>query len=132
MVRISALSYQALFDAFQNLITGSIYQELHTVGYNPFAINSNILNTVLYRTTELEYLSGIATGGAGDLSTIQDTVSKYFSSLGLTNHYTPQTTGSLATALEELFLNATISMMTSPQLRFVMPTHLTSRGDADH
>lgn len=119
------LSYQAIVDAFNRLVQGTI--GLDTSALAP-ALNpeTNLLNTVLQNSKELEFLEGI------DVlpdSTIPSLPSLFEASngseyQGLYVNATASRQLPLAKALEQLFQNITLSLLSEKYLQYVtLPLH---------
>lgn len=113
-VVVQRLSYQAIMDAFNMLFTGSI-RMTNNFG---LTLNTNIAITPLLKTQELRYVEKAVSYSDGTLqSAVGLSTSLAISELAW---YIPphgQSDPSLATALEELFRNITISTMSSAALR---------------
>lgn len=108
---VQSFTYQAVLDAFSYLFMGSIY-------YQPggsLISTTGISRTPLLATKELQFVSDFSGGPTPDLQHFVENSSN--SRLeGLMNDQATGTTQSLARALEDLFRNITISLMSTPQL----------------
>ena len=107
------LSYQAIWDAFTRVLQGMILGNYESEDYQ----KPNIINTALLNTPELAFLRN--TRGAKQLATLQDLLARYDNPAikGLTNSHDEVIQLPLATALEEMFRNITVSLMSSPALQ---------------
>lgn len=107
----STLSYQAIFEAFSNLVSGSI-----NVGYEALSVaDTNIVETVLINLPEMRVpKSGLYT------QTLQENLQRsngsLFRGFGRAPWPPGQESQPLARALETLFRNVVISSMTTKSL----------------
>ena len=107
------MAYQAVFDAFNKMVVGSI----NTGEFTQHVINTRMVSTVLFETEDVAFTRANANGGnmrttfdvlgIGELSGFPLEVSDTASSRNM----------SMLNALEELFQNVTISLMTSGGLQ---------------
>lgn len=113
------LSYQALMDAFTDMLIGSLTlrrrQEDDSLVFHG---NTSVQSTVLTATPELQILSNL-TLLSKDLPILQkvEPDEREWVYKGLWNGPGEQRTTPLKEALEELFQNVTISLMSSPLLQ---------------
>ena len=111
---LRALSYSAIMDAFGTTLKGSVYvdglQQLHR--------SSNVLSTALLNTQELTFLRSAAAMVQGN-QTLQSQIasSNDVNSKGLVNTNDLISTQPLTKAIEEMFQNVTISLMSSGALQ---------------
>ena len=110
------LSYQSIMDAFAANMLGSISFD----GFQSLQRNSGILNTGLVDTQELSFLRTKAASMGAKNQTLQDIVksSNDQELAGLTNSIDVSSKLSLAAAIENMFQNVTISLMSSSLLRY--------------
>jgi hypothetical protein len=128
------LSYQATLQAFTDLITGSITRGSTAISNSSAGIvssgsvtlvdNSLVRSTELLRTRELNFLSDISLHKQTDLDTGPDLqhslfVSNESQASGMTLNEQDAPTKSLKDALETMFQNFTVSLMSSESLRYV-------------
>lgn len=113
------LSYQAVMDAFTKQLSGQI-------SYNfagQFDSTTNVGDTVLMQTPDLENLGPDKTAYdtiyAGAFQDVLNTASAFQRDTfrGLTRTYGSKLMLDLPVAIEELFKNVTVSLMTSPELQ---------------
>lgn len=104
------LTYQGIISAFNNIVTG--------LGASLGDLQLDILNTVLANTAELAYLRRGDPAGPLDLQT-QIEIGTQWSFQGLVNSMSSRGRGELRRALEDLFLNITISLLAEPYLQSV-------------
>jgi hypothetical protein len=105
-------AYQAVIDAFGKMVVGSIRSDVN-VGYD--GKDTNIGATSLVNTKELGFLKALGS------YTQQSTLQSFLPSTNLWNgtSVVPQIgdTIGLAQAIEEMFQNCTVSLMSSPMLQ---------------
>ena len=114
---LSIISYQAVMEAFTSVLSGTVIGD-----YDDKIIrNSSILSTALVDTKELAFLNN-QTGYFGGIRLDQADLGSSLAKLGKIgfprtslNHLAPNQ--SLSDALEEMFRNLTISLMSSDLLR---------------
>ena len=115
----SRLSYQAVFQAFAMMMTGNI-----TLGDSGFVDSSNIRSTGLLNTKELIYLTDQALYASASSSqgNLQNEIgmSNWSEPAGLSRSQHIKSTHSLSDAIETIFRNFTISLMSSAALRYVL------------
>ena len=90
----------------------------------PLQINSSIMSTVLMRAKELAYLA--PQNADAELRSLYHSDFQQFLSdsgnasyVGLMPSQISEQTGTLASLIEQLFKNITISLMSSPELQYV-------------
>ena len=113
LVRI--IAYQGVIDAFVQLIQGNIgLTEIH---FDSLNVSSNIVKTILIEADDLAFIQNYSPeGNFPDLASIAE--SSHGSLLhGLSNAKTAGTRGSLARAMEEMFRNFTLSLMSDQYLQ---------------
>lgn len=114
---LRTLSYQAIMDAFASNLKGAMWvnsgQQLQR--------KSNIMNTVLLRTQELSFLRTKAAAMTFGNMTMQAEVEAIANDYtrGLINKDTSTSSQSLGDAIEEIFQNYTVSLMSSSVLQSV-------------
>jgi hypothetical protein len=110
-VALESFAYQAVIDAFGKMVVGSILSDEN--GYN--GNTTNIGATNLVNTKELGFLKALGS------YTQEPTLQSYLPSTGLwiRTSKVPQIddTIGLAQAIEEMFQNCTVSLMSSPMLQ---------------
>ena len=106
------LSYQAIFDAFSQLVLGSVRWQNYM---NP-VVDTNILNTVLIDSPEMHFVRQMH---QNNLTTLQNSMLKSASKPAKGFVYPPSDSSKvpLAQEMEELFQNIVISSMASPSLQ---------------
>ena len=112
---VRTVAYQSVIDAFIQLLQGSI----SLIGPIPIRANmsSNIIETVLIETDDLAFIQEHKSGPTyQDLATILGS-SNGTLLRGLSNAKTAGTRGSLAQAVEEMFKNLTLSLMSNQYLQ---------------
>ena len=114
---VQAIAYQGVIEAFTNILSGTV-----TVPYQgPLQKNTEILSTTLLSTNDLEFLneqSGVVPEGFGNGDDLQNGLGSAgvnISGIATTGNSTKNQ--SLADALEEMFQNYTVSLMSSEFLR---------------
>ena len=118
---LRVIAYQAVLEAFAGILRGTLTED----NANELIKNSSILSTTLVETKELAFLNEQTTGYLGDGA---DQFGPYDLQSALTNYSNidvsaaPQvdplaSKRSLSDALEEMFRNLTISLMSSDLLR---------------
>ena len=118
---LTTLSFQAIMDAFSQNLMGTISLKGGTNESLTLNVNSSIMATSLMNTTDLEFLENyiiIQDEGTAypDLQT-ELTNLNYSETQGLLNNYQEVKNQTLALAIEELFRNTVVSMMSSPALQ---------------
>ncbi|KAK6386625.1 hypothetical protein LTR65_008824 [Meristemomyces frigidus] len=115
------LSYQAILQAFTDIITGNIANKLSLGLFK----NSSVVSTTLLNTKELSFLSDRSielqeaiSYGQPDLQAALAN-SSVGSAIGLTPSEEIAPNQSLIAALEEMFQNYTVSLMSSALLQYV-------------
>ncbi|KAI1312018.1 hypothetical protein F5Y03DRAFT_262214 [Xylaria venustula] len=110
------LSYTAIVDAFSQTMSGSVSRDKDLESLN---VNSNIFSTILTDTMQLQYLSPRPEGYNKSLPDIfnayNNTYSSELSNWAKSMQSAPQL--SLTRAMEEIFSNLTISLMSSDALQ---------------
>ena len=119
---LRTLSYQSIFYAFSEWMLGSIENGLNQ--QRSLIVGSNITSTVLLRAREMDYLmpqnadSILRSIYHTDLqSDMAENGNKYFSGLAPTR--IPTSNQSIVTMMQDLFMNTTVSLMSSPELQSV-------------
>lgn len=117
---LSNLAYQSVFNAFAEWITGSVLNGLWN--QVPFIVNSSIMSTSLLETDELSYLRPEAVDSTlasvyytSFQQVVADSGSPAFR--GLSARKSQNASQRLAAMLEDIFMNATISLMSSAELQ---------------
>ena len=119
------LSYQAISDAFNRRIVGSIGLGNDTTTVPTMMSTSAITESVLMDTTDLDFVGSWRFGSSLDPSSIgldlQSMVQAGTGTLmsGLVSTNTTNTRGSLQRTLEELFQNLTLSLLSEQYLQYV-------------
>ena len=110
---LSVLSYQAVWDAFTSVLRGTVHYETFLR-----VRNSRVVDTALANTPELSILRGIDGDSAAGAS-LKTTLTLYSDPTvqGLEVAYNATTQMPLSDALEEMFRNVTVSLMSSPALQ---------------
>lgn len=116
---LSQLSYQSVLQAFTMMITGNITLDWNTLGLSD---STNIRSTSLINTNELFYLTDQALskhfdGGASLQEMISATNMSERSGMTTSRLEENSTFPSLQDALEELFQNFTLSLMSETRLQ---------------
>ena len=113
---LRTLSYQAIFDAFQTLVVGSVSRA--DVAAGP-SIDTGVNNTVLSETPDLQFLKT----SSGPSSLAYQPLQQYIMASnrtifdGLVKTKSSARAGPFSEAIQELFRNVTISMMSSNLLQ---------------
>lgn len=111
---VETLAYQSIMDTFGQTLVGVIVTALPTARDQPTDYNTSILSTALSQTPQLAFLR------PDPSLSVQEATKGTLSWKGLsTVQYVPPTTEQLGLALEQLFQNATMSLMTNPLLQYV-------------
>lgn len=116
---VRTLSYQSIADAFVELVQGTVGLGGKFLPHPAVTFNSSIAKTVLMDTTELSFLQ---TYEVDDLYTDLATFSQESngtSYIGLSNTKNITSRGPLARALEGLFQNLTLSLLSEQYLQYV-------------
>ena len=127
---LRALSYQSVFFAFNNWLLGTISNGL--TQQKSLVADSHIMSTVLLQARELRFLmpqhseSILRSIYHTDLQTDM-TESGDMRYNGLSATEPPMSNQSLATMLQELFINTTISLLSSTELQLVTNLFLLYR-----
>ena len=114
----STLAYQAILESFNGLLVGSVH--IPSNGASTPEADSNIQNTILADTPELSFLNSVLTFQAGtNYNSLQQAVLASNGTLydGILNNQSTILNKPLTRAMEELFQNITISMMSSKKLQ---------------
>lgn len=114
---LKTLSYQAIFQAFKDLIVGSVSRPDVVAAPDT---STNVANTVLVNTPQLDYLNpALKTYSSIGEKPLQEYVQTGNIALyqGLVNTARTNLTGSLIPTIEALFQNITVSMMSSRTLQ---------------
>ncbi|KAK5744824.1 hypothetical protein LTR17_001901 [Elasticomyces elasticus] len=113
--KLDILSYQAVFDAFRSLLRGTVSTSQDLTLH----FDSNIMMTALPEVAELSFLSNASSFIDTPLPPLQTAINTWPGSLvrGLSNGRGTHSTLSLLQALEDLFQNVTISLMSEAQLQ---------------
>ncbi len=114
---LRTMSYQAIMDAFTANLKGTM-----SVNSNQqLQRESSIMDTALLKTPELSYLRTRAAAATFGNETMQAEIQAINNGYtqGLINKDTKGSSQPLARAIEEMFLNYTISLMSSPALQCV-------------
>lgn len=115
---LKTLSYQAIMDAVTYLITGFINAEQNAT--SPF-ISTQVISTALISTPELRFLTKpiLDQDSAVGAKTLQQNILSWESTRnqGLVKNDSQSPAGALAETIEQLFQNATVSMMGQFQLQ---------------
>lgn len=108
---VSTLAYQAVFESFNELLVGSV------IGDSSPLINTNVLKTSLIDTPDLAFLNQPPTSRG--LVSLQQAVLGSNGTLykGIYDNQTFIPNQPLSAAMEEMFRNITISLMTSRELQ---------------
>ena len=118
---LTTLSFQAIMDAFSQNLIGAISIEGGTYVDLALNVNTSIMATSLINSADLDFLENydVSIQGIGAYSDLQTELSAFNNSevQGLLNNYKKVNNQSLAVALEELFQNTVVSMMSSPALQ---------------
>ncbi|KAK4628093.1 uncharacterized protein CLAFUR5_11789 [Fulvia fulva] len=113
---LRTLSYQAMMDSLSELLSGLVCRrnEWDLV----FASNSSVANTVLTSTPELDFLEDYRTVSHPDslFDLAQTWSERPFA--GIVHQMSQHRRRSLKDAMERLFINITISLMSSPELQY--------------
>lgn len=111
---LRTLSYQAVWDAFTAVLTGTVRYYITSQRI----VNSSIIDTALTNVRELSILRGVPTDPALFGASLKPALALYDDPRvqGLTSSYDGILNISLTDALEEMFQNVTVSMMSSPAL----------------
>ncbi|KAK3661743.1 hypothetical protein LTR56_000234 [Elasticomyces elasticus] len=114
---LETLSYQAVFDAFRSLLAGTVSMSQDLTLY----FDTKILMTALPEVAELSFLTNASSllNTTLVVPSLQTAVETWPGSLlhGLSNSQGTHSTLSLPLALEALFRNVTISLMSETQLQ---------------
>lgn len=114
LTEVQTLAYQAVMDAFGGILVGTITNNNEEFG-TVFTSNTSIMSTVLSETVELEFLSKYAASARGSLA---QSILEYKSIYpGISASDTASYNLPLRQALEDLFQNTTISLMSSALLQ---------------
>ena len=110
---VSTLAYQTVFESFNALLVGSV------IGGESPTFETRVQDTSLIDSPELAFLSEPVTPDGFGLVSLQQAVlaSNGTSYNGIYDNKSTVTNKPLAAAMEELFQNITISLMTSKQLQ---------------
>lgn len=123
---LKTLSYQAIFQAFQELVIGSVTRASAATSAN---ISTDVVNTILADTPNLAYLNPTLQSYSS-LSTkpLQEYVQSGNVHLykGLVNNAHTKSFDTLIPTMEKLFQDITVSMMSSRVLQYVTRTLLLS------
>ena len=114
---LSELSYQAVMDAFTNLLAGVVSRGDNPRNFFLATATSQIRSTVLMQTPELAFLSTDSTGNEANL---QERAAQWRQKpfAGLFNaDVASRTILPLDQALEQVFQNITMSLMSAPELQ---------------
>jgi len=112
---LEKFSYQAVWDAFTGLVRGGLYVDVST--YQPAEQkDTTVVNTVLAGSTELGPIVELVRR-RGNESLQQDLVNRYSNVPGMYGSLAEVSTQPLASKLEELFRNITLSLATSSELQ---------------
>jgi len=132
---LRTLSYQAVMDAFTQLLGGMVFWTQNSNYGFTFDSNTSITSTALTESLDLAFLANPASlTDTGSWPSLQETQPTWNNSLylGLSNTPTSGANVSLQDALETLFQNITISLMSSASLQpnissafFPPPTNVT-------
>ena len=109
------LSYQGIMTAFSQLILGDI--RIHDGSH--VKRNTTIVKTVLAQTDELAFLRDLHPALDSTQEYLQTTISNRSRDLypGLLDTSLPRTLADLKVALEQLFLNLTVSLLSEPYFK---------------
>lgn len=112
---LKGLTYQAVWDAFTTILGGSVYYPTYSVRTR----NSSVLDTVLVNTPELFALREYLGESTEEDYVLQTTLGSFDDRVleGLVTTYDSSWNLSLGDALEEMFRNATVSLMSSSALQ---------------
>jgi len=112
---LEKFSYQAVWDAFTGLVRGGLYVDVST--YQPAEQkDTTVANTVLAGSTELVPIVELVRR-RGNESLQQDLVNRYSNVPGMYGSPAEVSTQPLASMLEDLFRNITLSLATSSELQ---------------
>ena len=128
---LRTIAYQAVVDAFSTVLHGTLTTSNPAIQHLMF-FNSDVAKTRLVDTDELSWVPGYfhyLTPDTVNL-TAQMELQAGTEYVGLSNTKSNKIQGSLATAIEDLFTNYTISLMSDPYLLYV-PSPLTIQSPAD-
>lgn len=115
---ISTLAYQAVFQAFTELLVGSIF--VSETDFNP-AIDTAVQDTTLVDSPELSFLTKATTisSWTGQFSLQQSIMSSNGTLFeGIWKNQSSSTSVPLRNMMEQLFQNVTISLMSSRKLQY--------------
>ncbi|KIM96598.1 hypothetical protein OIDMADRAFT_205291 [Oidiodendron maius Zn] len=107
---VQNFAYQAIMDAFGRMLVGTVSVSAYD---GPQTITTQMTNTPLLETEEFNFLQGFNV--TSSLQTAVDSEPRLWN--GLSVKYPSNSTISMTSVIEELFKNATISLMSSPQLQ---------------
>jgi hypothetical protein len=112
---LEKFSYQAVWDAFTQLVKGGLYVDVST--YGPAELkNTTVTNTVLAGSTELKPIVELVRR-RGEESLQQDLIERYSNAPGMYGTPGESSTQPLSSMLEDLFRNITLSLTTSAELQ---------------
>jgi hypothetical protein len=112
---LNKFSYQAVWDAFAPLVTGSMWVDVST--YQPSDQKDTVvMNTILATSTELAPIVELIRRRA-DKSLQQDLLDRYSGVPGMYSRPAKAPAQPLSSMLEALFRNITLSLATSPELQ---------------
>lgn len=116
---VNSLSYQAVFDAFTQIIQGSMYT---STGVQPL-IQTQVQRTVLVNSPELQFLRSV---GADDWATLQSAMASSNTSGTLLTGFQSEPPSTqeepLTQAMESLFQKIVISLISRKDLQYVRGT----------
>jgi hypothetical protein len=114
---LRTLSYQAILDAFNPLVIGTIEQQHYAVSPD---VSTRIVDTVLFGASELQFLTGTISGANYEgVSSLQQMASASNETMlqSLVNNVPASSTQPIIPMVEKLFQDIVISMMSEPQLQ---------------
>lgn len=110
---VRGLAYQAVFEAFSKVLAGSILMSPLVGGAVGLAISSNMVNSPLFNTKEMSFLNKWSYSSSLQ-SASNDGTAKWN---GLSVAPPENSTLSMKDTIEDMFKNATISLMSSELLQ---------------
>jgi hypothetical protein len=112
---LEKFSYQAVWDAFTQLVKGGLYVDVSTYGPAEQK-DTTVANTVLAGSTELKPVVELVRR-RGEESLQQDLIERYSNVPGMYGTPGDVSTQPLSSMLEDLFRNITLSLTTSAELQ---------------
>lgn len=118
---VKTLSYQSVMDSFGQIVVGTIWNSVNTLG-SAVASNASVMSTVLGEAEELAWLNGYPPKQPDLVSTLQQAIAaerpgQMWNGLDIVDDF--QSATPFKVALETLFQNITVGLMSSKLLQYV-------------